>query len=108
MRIRRTHGAMAVGVVLEDGFPAVAAIDDVINGARIFNAKFAGHECWLAQRPASRQRHDNMIIFRAVGFLSKYDNTMDGPGSNTFFTQPRVATGRWTSPRPGGMMEALL
>ena len=43
-RIRRTHGAMAVGVVLEDGFPAVAAIDDVINVARIFNGKFAGLE----------------------------------------------------------------
>ncbi len=68
---------MAVGVVLEDGFPAVSAIDDVIDGARIFKAKFAGHECWLAQRPVSRQRHHNMIILRAVGFLSKYDNTMD-------------------------------
>ena len=90
---------MAAGVVLEDGFPAVAAMDDVIDGARIFNPKFAGHECWLAQK-----RHHNMIILRAVGFLSKYDNTMDGPGSNTFFTQPRVATRRWTSPRPGGMM----
>src|SRR3989442_10486801 len=54
--------------------PAVAAIDDVIDGARIFNAKFAGHECGLAQRPASRQRHHNMIILRAVGFLSKFDN----------------------------------
>ena len=68
---------MAVGVVLEDGFPAVAAIDDVMDGARIFNANFAVHECGLAQRPASRQRHHNMFILWAVGFLSKYYNTMD-------------------------------
>jgi len=34
---------MPVDVVLEDGFPEVAAIDDVIDGARIFSRKFAGH-----------------------------------------------------------------
>ena len=33
----------AVEVVLEDGFAAVAAAHDVVNGAGVLDAKFAGH-----------------------------------------------------------------
>jgi hypothetical protein len=54
-----------------------------MDGTRTFNAKFAGHECRLAQRPASRQRHHNMINLRAVGFLSKYGNTWDTSDGRT-------------------------
>ena len=39
----RSDEAAAVQVVLEDGFGAVAAVHDVVEGAGIFDAQFAGH-----------------------------------------------------------------
>jgi hypothetical protein len=35
--------AAAVGIVFEDGFAPVAAIDEVVNCAWVFDADFAGH-----------------------------------------------------------------
>jgi len=35
--------AAPVEVVGEDGFAAIAAVHDVVNGARVLNAKLAGH-----------------------------------------------------------------
>src|SRR6185295_3170362 len=34
----------AIGVVAEDGFPAVAAVHEVVDSPFIFQAEFAGHE----------------------------------------------------------------
>jgi hypothetical protein len=35
--------ALAIEIVLEDRFAAIAAIHDVVNGAGIFDTKLAGH-----------------------------------------------------------------
>jgi hypothetical protein len=42
---------LAVAVVLEDGFTAVAAVHDVVKGAGILDAELAGHEVWIAEDP---------------------------------------------------------
>ena len=36
--------ALPVLVVEEDGFPAVAAVHDVVDGAGVLDSEFAGHE----------------------------------------------------------------
>jgi len=39
---------LPVGVILEDGFPTVAAIDEMIDRSRIFDTESAGHARWLS------------------------------------------------------------
>jgi hypothetical protein len=63
--------AAAVEVVLEDGFAAVAAVHDVIDGARIFDAEFASHAGKLAAA-AGRVKCKNMRICGTDPFFGPY------------------------------------
>jgi len=47
---QRLEKAPAVQVILEDGFAAVAAIHDVIDGIGVLDAKLAGHARRLQAR----------------------------------------------------------
>ena len=40
---KRVEKAVIIGVIAEDGFAAIAAIHDVVNGAGIFDTQLPGH-----------------------------------------------------------------
>jgi hypothetical protein len=51
----------AVQLVLEDGFAAIAAIHDVVDGAGVFDAEFAGHAghgCGTPPKPSTQKHMD--------------------------------------------------